>query len=60
MMVPAEDSKALREGIARVWTDDVLRARLVDLGRKYALSLGGEPELRARVLEGVVGWYRGR
>jgi glycosyltransferase involved in cell wall biosynthesis len=60
VMVPPEDPPALREAIARVWGDDALRARLVDSGRKYALSLGGEPELRARVLESALAWLRGR
>lgn len=60
VMVPPEDSGALREAIARVWGDDALRARLVESGRKYALSLGGEPELRARVLESALAWLRGR
>jgi glycosyltransferase involved in cell wall biosynthesis len=58
VMVPPEDSGALREAIARVWGDDALRARLADSGRKYALSLGGEPELRARVLESALAWLR--
>jgi len=60
VMVPPEDSRALREAIIRVWEDDSLRARLIDSGRKYALSLGGEPELRARVLESALSWLRGR
>ncbi len=60
VMVPPEDSRALREAIAQVWGDDALRARLVDSGRKYALSLGGEPELRARVLESALTWLRGQ
>jgi len=58
IMVPPEDATALREAITRVWQDDKLRARLVDSGRKYALSLGGEPELRARVLESALAWLR--
>jgi glycosyltransferase involved in cell wall biosynthesis len=60
IMVPPEDSGALREAIARLWGDAELRARLVDSGRKYALSLGGEPELRARVLEKALAFYRMR
>jgi glycosyltransferase involved in cell wall biosynthesis len=59
IMVPPEDPTALREAIARVWEDDALRTRLVESGRKYALSLGGEPELRARVLESALAWLRG-
>jgi glycosyltransferase involved in cell wall biosynthesis len=60
VLVPPEDSGALREAIAQVWGDEELRARLVESGRKYALSLGGEPELRARVLESALTWLRGR
>jgi glycosyltransferase involved in cell wall biosynthesis len=59
-MVPPEDAGALREAIVRVWENDALRARLADTGRAYALSLGGEPELRARVLESALSWLRGR
>ena len=60
VMVPPEDSQALREAIVRVWEDQELRARLVESGRTYALSLDGEPELRARVLESALAWLRGR
>jgi glycosyltransferase involved in cell wall biosynthesis len=60
VMVPPEDSRSLRRAIARVWEDGDLRARLVESGRKYALSLGGEPELRARILESTLTWLRER
>jgi glycosyltransferase involved in cell wall biosynthesis len=60
VMVPPEDPKSLRDAIARVWSDAELRARLADSGRNYALSLGGEPELRARVLENALAFLRAR
>jgi glycosyltransferase involved in cell wall biosynthesis len=60
VMVPPEDAASLRDAIARVWADDALRARLIHSGREYALSLGGEPELRARVRESALAWLRGR
>lgn len=59
VMVSPEDPAALAEAIARLWEDDELRARTAEAGHRYALSLGGEPELRRRILEAVVGWRGG-
>lgn len=58
VMVPPEDPAALAAAITRVWNDDELRARTAEAGHRYALSLGGEPELRRRVLEAIVAWRR--
>jgi glycosyltransferase involved in cell wall biosynthesis len=60
VMVPPEDPAALAEAIARVWEDHDLRARTAEAGHRYALSLGGEPELRRRILEAIVAWRRQR
>ena len=37
-----------------------LRARTAEAGHRYALSLGGEPELRRRILEAIVAWRGGQ
>ena len=39
----------LREAIARAWEDNALRQRTAESGRRYAASLGGEPELLQRI-----------
>jgi glycosyltransferase involved in cell wall biosynthesis len=51
LMVPTEDSIALAAMIERAWNDDGLRARTAEAGLRYAAGLGGEPELRQRVLD---------
>jgi glycosyltransferase involved in cell wall biosynthesis len=58
VIVPAEDPVALAEAVRRLWEDDSLRARVAETGRRYALELGGEPELRLRILEAVTAWRR--
>jgi hypothetical protein len=35
-----------------------LRARVAEAGRQYALSLGGEPELRRRIIQAVEQWMK--
>ena len=51
ILVPPEDPAALASAIRRAWEDDELRLRTAELGRRYAESCGGEPELRQRVLD---------
>ncbi len=58
LFVPPEDPEALAKMIRRVWEDDQLRIRTAEAGYRHALSLGGEPELRQRVLEKTMEWYR--
>jgi glycosyltransferase involved in cell wall biosynthesis len=58
LLIPPEDPAALATMIQRVWQDDGLRGEVAERGYRYALSLGGEPELRARILEKVVAWYK--
>jgi glycosyltransferase involved in cell wall biosynthesis len=50
IIVPAGDADALRRAIERAWNDDQYRARFAETGRRYALPLGGEDELRRSVL----------
>lgn len=56
VIVPPEDPAALAEAITRLWEDDALRTRVAEAGHRYALSLGGEPELRRRILEAAAAW----
>ena len=58
--VPAEDPAALAEAVTRVWEDDALRLNTAAAGHAYALSLGGEPELRERILRESVQWLQSR
>jgi glycosyltransferase involved in cell wall biosynthesis len=58
VIVPPEDPRALADAIRRVWEDDALRARVAETGRQYALSLGGEPELRRRIIQAVEEWLK--
>jgi len=51
LIVPVEDSVALRDTIRRAWDDDDLRLRTAEAGRQYSEWCGGEPELRQRVLD---------
>lgn len=51
IFVPPEDPSALAAAVRRVWEDDGLREQTAEAGYRYALSLGGEPELRQRVLD---------
>jgi len=49
LLVPPHDVAALKDAIQRAWEDDSLRKRTAELGRDYALSLGGEEEFLQRV-----------
>jgi glycosyltransferase involved in cell wall biosynthesis len=51
LLVAPEDPDALAAAIRRAWEDKELRERTAATGRRYAESLGGEPELRQRVLD---------
>lgn len=51
LFVPTGDVDALADMIRRAWEDDDLRERTAQAGLRYATSLGGEPELRQRVLD---------
>jgi glycosyltransferase involved in cell wall biosynthesis len=51
LICPPEDPAALAALIAAAWEDDGLRIRTAEAGYRYALSLGGEPELRQRVID---------
>ena len=54
--IPAEDAKGLAAAIDRAWRDDALRERTAAAGYRYAMALGGEPELRQRVIDRVAEW----
>ncbi len=58
LFVPAESPDALAAAIRRVWEDDALRGETAEKGYRHAVSIGGEPELRQRVLEKGVEWRR--
>ncbi len=60
LFVPPEDPDRLAAAIRAAWEDDALRHRTAQKGYRHALSLGGEPELRQRVLENVFKWMRSR
>ncbi len=60
LIVAPEDPNALAKMISRAWTDKGLSTRTALAGHKYALELGGEPELYQRIIDQVVRWYRGR
>jgi len=54
LFVPPHNVAALRDSICHAWADDVLRKRTAESGRRYALSLGGEPELLQRIFRHVL------
>jgi glycosyltransferase involved in cell wall biosynthesis len=58
LFVPPEDPQALADMIKKVWLDDNLRESTAQAGYAFAVSLGGEPELRQRILENVIAWRR--
>jgi glycosyltransferase involved in cell wall biosynthesis len=58
LICPSEDPTALASLIRRAWEDDDLRNRTADAGYRYALSLGGEPELRQRVVDAALNYFR--
>lgn len=47
VIVPAGDVQALRNAIHWVWSDDTMRKKLSENGRRYALSLGDHARLLA-------------
>ncbi len=58
LFVPPENAQALADMIRRVWQDDQLREATAQAGYSYAFKLGGEPELRQRILENAIAWKR--
>ncbi len=60
LKVPPEDAEALARMIDRAWNDQALRERTAALGYRYALALGGEPELAQRLVDLTVAWCRRR
>jgi glycosyltransferase involved in cell wall biosynthesis len=60
VFVEPEDPAALASAIQRVWEDAALRDRIASAGYAYASSLGGEPELRQRILELTISWYESK
>jgi glycosyltransferase involved in cell wall biosynthesis len=55
IIVPAGDVSALREAIRMAWEDPALRERYGLTAAAYALSLGGEDQLRRSVLASLPG-----
>jgi len=49
LLVAPHDVTALKNAITRVWEDQTLRRKTAEIGRLYATSLGGEPELLQRI-----------
>jgi glycosyltransferase involved in cell wall biosynthesis len=49
LLVAPHDVTALKNAITRVWEDETLRRETAETGRRYAASLGGEPELLQRI-----------
>lgn len=54
IIVPPEDPAALREAIKGAYDDHASRQAVADAGRRYALSLGGEAQLCASVMDVLV------
>ncbi|HVW11042.1 MAG TPA: glycosyltransferase [Bryobacteraceae bacterium] len=51
LICASEDPALLASTIRKAWEDDGLRQRLEESGYRYALSLGGEPELLQRIID---------
>ena len=49
LLVPPHDVAALKNAIKRAWEGETLRRDTAESGRRYAASLGGEPELLQRI-----------
>jgi glycosyltransferase involved in cell wall biosynthesis len=49
LLVAPHDVSALKNAITRAWEDEALRQETAETGRRYAASLGGEPELLQRI-----------
>lgn len=56
LVVPPEDSERLAASIKLAWEDDALRKTTAEAGHRYAVALGGEPELYQRILQEIVTW----
>jgi glycosyltransferase involved in cell wall biosynthesis len=52
-IVKAGEPDELREAIEKAWNDPDLRGRYGEAGRAFALPLGGEDDLRRRILEAL-------
>lgn len=53
VVVPPGDTEAMRKAITDTWNDHLLRAKLAENGRRYALSLGNNERLLAD-LRGII------
>jgi glycosyltransferase involved in cell wall biosynthesis len=51
LLVAPHDVTALKHAITRAWEDETLRRETAEIGRRYAASLGGEPELLQRIYQ---------
>jgi glycosyltransferase involved in cell wall biosynthesis len=51
LLVAPHDVTALKNAITRVREDETLRRETAEIGRRYATSLGGEPELLHRIYQ---------
>jgi glycosyltransferase involved in cell wall biosynthesis len=49
LLVAPHDVTALKNAITRVWENASFRRETAEIGRRYATSLGGEPELLQRI-----------
>jgi len=50
VIVAPKDPEALAVAVTRVWTDDVLRRKTAESGRRYAERCGGESRLLSDVV----------
>ena len=57
LICASEDPDALASAIRKAWEDEALLHRTAEAGYNYALSLGGEPELRQRVIDAVCRYF---
>jgi glycosyltransferase involved in cell wall biosynthesis len=60
LFVPPEDPGALASMMERAWNDDALRLHTARTALRYAVGLGGEADLRQRILDAVVAWHQSR
>jgi glycosyltransferase involved in cell wall biosynthesis len=60
IIIPPEDPAALAQAIRKIWENPALEEEVALRGYRYAVSLGGEPELMNRILESVMSWYSHR
>ena len=57
LIVPPGDHHALGNAVKLLWNDPELSAKYAETGRRYAESLGGEPELHDRIRDAAMNWY---